>query len=495
MPDHGHPVTLSVSPKTSELPVAIIGAGPVGLAAAAHLLEHRFTPLIFEAGARVGHTIRQWGHVGLFSPWHECLDPASVRLLQASGWRPPEADVVPTGRDLVEQYLEPLAALPGIAPHVHLSTRVVAVGREHLDKVRTDGREQAPFVLHVVQADGQRVVYRAQAVIDTSGTWTAPNPMGAGGIAATGELEAADRIRYGIPDVLGAERSRYASRRVLVVGGGHSAANVLLDLARLKIEHPETQIIWAIRRPSPERTYGGEETDTLEGRGELGKRLHQLVDMGGLDLVPSFWATQITRRDDDVLVTGLQHGERITLSVQEVIVCTGFRPEFSFLRELRLSLDSALESTKVLAPLIDPNLHSCGTVPPHGERALRHEETAFYIAGIKSYGRAPTFLLLTGYEQVRSIAASLAGDQAAADRVALRLPETGVCSSGLALQDADEILGSLQAAASAGDGAASSASLAAQPTPLGVHAVEGREMVAGVLQTVAKGGPCCGNDR
>jgi hypothetical protein len=112
-----------------------------------------------------------------------------------------------------------------------------------------------------------------------------------------------------------------------------------------------------------------------------------------------------------------------------MIVATGFRPDLSFLREIRLALDPAVEATPALAPLIDPNLHSCGTVRPHGEAELRHPETGFYIAGMKSYGRAPTFLLATGYEQVRSIAAHLAGDAEAARRVELVLPETGVCST------------------------------------------------------------------
>jgi hypothetical protein len=113
------------------------------------------------------------------------------------------------------------------------------------------------------------------------------------------------------------------------------------------------------------------------------------------------------------------------------VAATGQRPDFSFARELQLDLDPVVESTRALGPLIDPNIHSCGTVPPHGWRELQHAEPDFFIAGVKSYGRAPTFLLLTGYEQVRSIAAHLSGDDAAADAVRLVLPETGVCNATL----------------------------------------------------------------
>ena len=89
-----------------------------------------------------------------------------------------------------------------------------------------------------------------------------------------------------------------------------------------------------------------------------------------------------------------------------------------------------MQATPALAPLIDPNHHSCGTVRPHGEAELCHpDEPGFYMAGMKAYGRAPTFLLATGHEQARSIAAFLTGDVAAARRVELALPETGVCST------------------------------------------------------------------
>ncbi len=117
------------------------------------------------------------------------------------------------------------------------------------------------------------------------------------------------------------------------------------------------------------------------------------------------------------------------LSVDRIIVAAGFRPDFSALSELRLRLDPIVETTPELAPLIDPNLHSCGTVRPHGVDELTHPEAGFYIVGLKSYGRAPTFLMTTGNEQVRSIVAELDGDTAAAREVRLNLPETGVCKT------------------------------------------------------------------
>ena len=117
------------------------------------------------------------------------------------------------------------------------------------------------------------------------------------------------------------------------------------------------------------------------------------------------------------------------LVVDEIVVATGGRPNVAMLRELRLDLDLATESTKALGPLIDPNHHSCGSVRPHGAAELAHPEQDFYVVGMKSYGRAPTFLLPTGYEQARSVVAALAGDHEAAGRVELVLPQTGVCST------------------------------------------------------------------
>jgi thioredoxin reductase len=409
----------------ANLPVAIIGAGPVGLAAAVHLLARGETPLVLEAGPAVGQTIRQWAHVAMFSPWPLVTDKAAVALLTVHGWRRPPADAIPTGGDLVARYLEPLAALPSLRPHIRLGTRVVAVTRAGLDKVKTAGRTERPFALRVQMADGSIEIVAAKAVIDASGTWMSPNPAGADGLAAPGEAEAADRIVYGIPDVLGRDRDTYAGRTVMVIGSGHSALNALIELGHLRLEAAKTGIIWALRKPAVGAAFGGEQADALPARGALGIQARQLVETGAVEVLSSFHLAAIAPRQDGKLAVRADDGRE--LAVDRIIVATGFRPDFGFLREIRLTIDPWLESSGTIGPLIDPNLHSCGTVRPHGARELAHAEPGFFIAGMKSYGRAPTFLLATGHEQVRSIVAALAGDYEAAARVELALPETGVC--------------------------------------------------------------------
>jgi thioredoxin reductase len=346
-------------------------------------------------------------------------------MLEATDWTMPPGDTLPTGNDLVDRYLLPLAQLPQLAPHIRLGVRVFAVTRQGVDKLKTNGREDAPFVLRVQQSDGTAEDILARAVIDASGTWTTPNPLGAGGVMAAGETCVAEHIAYGVPDVRGLARDRYAGRRVLVVGSGHSAFNALLDLADLAAEHPDTTVTWAIRRGAARDLYGGGEADALPARGQLGQRLQHLVDSGALTLVTGFRIAALRSTDGGISVVG---DDGRTLATDEVIAATGFRPNLSLTRELRLALDPVVESPTALAPLIDPNVHSCGTVPPHGYRELSHPEPGFFTVGMKSYGRAPTFLLLTGYEQVRSVVAALSGDEEAAGAVMLELPASGVCS-------------------------------------------------------------------
>jgi thioredoxin reductase len=417
----------------ASLPVAVIGAGPVGLAAAAHLIRRGLPVKVYEAGATVAANVRDWGHVRLFSPWEYNTDTAARALLQSHGWQEPPGKAMPTGSDLYEAYLKPLAAMPEMAAVVETGAKVTAITRLGADKVLSKGRETKPFVLAVSNGNGAVRRDLARAVIDASGTWTAPNPLGAGGILAEGEAENADHIAYGIPDVLGHDRAAYEGRTTLVVGAGHSAANVLLDLARLAERNPATSIVWATRGENLMRVYGGGRADQLPARGELGSRLKALVDSGQVTLVAGFSVVRVRTAGGQVMVEGeTASGIREIGPVDRIVVSTGQRPDLNLTRELRLDLDPWLESAKALGPLIDPNEHSCGSVPPHGYQELAHPEPGFYTVGIKSYGRAPTFLMLTGYEQVRSVVAAIAGDLAAADDIHLVLPETGVCSTNLA---------------------------------------------------------------
>jgi hypothetical protein len=409
------------------LPIAVIGGGPVGLAAAAHLVMRGLPVKVYEAGDAVGANMRDWGHVRVFTPWRYCVDPAARKLLERQNWRMPEPDVFPTGGEIVAKYLEPLAATPELAGVIETGARVVAISRLGLDKVVSREREEHPFVLAVKTPTSARRDL-ARAVIDASGTWATPNPLGASGLPADGESEFADRIAYGIPDVAGRHRSTYAGRTTLVVGAGHSAANVLLDLVRNAEKEPSTKAIWATRGTNLIRIYGGGDADQLPARGELGADTRDLVESGRVPLVAGFAILAIREKDGRLLVDGeTAEGPSTIGPVDRIVAATGQRPDLSLTRELRLDLDPWLESTKALGPLIDPNEHYCGSVPPHGYRELAHLEPGFYTVGIKSYGRAPTFLLLTGYEQVRSVAAALAGDIAAADNIQLVLPETGVC--------------------------------------------------------------------
>ncbi|MEH0971279.1 FAD-dependent oxidoreductase [Micromonospora sp. CPCC 205546] len=409
-----------------KLPVVVIGAGPVGLAAAAHLHERGIAFTVLEAGDAAGAAVRQWGHVRAFSPWRYDIDPAARRLLDDAGWVAPDLEALPTGAALVTDYLQPLAELPQLKPHVRYGTRVDAISRLGLDRLRTAGRDTTPFLIRL--ADGEEIL--ARAVVDASGTWGTPNVLGASGLPARGERDVAGYLEHALPDVLGADRDRFAGRHTLVVGAGHSAANTLLSLAELAADHPGTEVTWAIRTSSPARTYGGGDADALPARGALGSRLRDHVDAGRIRLLTGFSVHALTRTADRVTVV-VRHadGGEEPVTVDRVVAATGFRPDHTIASELRLDLDPVMGASRALAPLIDPNEHSCGTVPPHGVDELTHPEPGYYAVGMKSYGRAPTFLMATGYEQVRSVVAALAGDWRAARDVQLDLPETGVCNS------------------------------------------------------------------
>jgi len=437
----------------ADLPVVVVGAGPIGLAAAARLLERGLEPLVLESGPRAATSVRAWSHVRLFSRWSELVDPAAGELLTPTGWTRPDAGAYPTGGDWARLYLQPLA--DALGDRVRYGATVTGVARAGRDRIVDAGRAEQPFSVHLARPDGTEERVLARAVIDASGTWATPSPAGADGLPALGEKAAADRISYRVPD-LGdpAVRARYAGRRTAVLGSGASAFTALAALAGLAEESAGTHAVWILRRGLTGATYGGGEADQLPARGALGLRAKAAVEAGHASAVTGFRTAEI-RRDGGRLTLVAEDGR--TETVDEAIVLTGFRPDLSFLGELRLGLDERLQAPTALAPLIDPNAHSCGTVYPHGVRELSHPEEGVYLVGMKSYGRAPTFLALTGYEQVRSIAAALAGDRVAAERVELTLPETGVCG-GAGLYDDP-------AAGSAGDGDAGGCCAAPATTP------------------------------
>ena len=230
---------------------------------------------------------------------------------------------VSTGDEIVAGYLEPLAATPELAGKIEVGTKVQAVSRSGLDKVVSRGRATRPFVLSVLTAEGLRRDL-ARVVIDASGTWSTPNPLGASGLAAEGEQEFAGRIAYGIPDVLGRDRSIYAGRTTLVVGSGHSAANAMLDLAGLAETAPGTSIIWVTRGTDLARVYGGGDADQLPARGELGSGVRNLVEGGRVPLVSGFAATAVREESGRLSVDGqTSDGPRRIGSIDRIIVATG----------------------------------------------------------------------------------------------------------------------------------------------------------------------------
>ncbi|MCX5285914.1 NAD(P)-binding domain-containing protein [Streptomyces sp. NBC_00198] len=410
---------------TADRPVVVIGAGPAALAAAAHLTERGIDALVLEAGPTAATAVRAWSHVRLFSTWGELTDPAAEKLLAPTGWSKPDADTYPTGGDWAERYLQPLADV--LAERVRYGATVTGVSRLGRDRIVDADRDDQPFTVRITLADGAEQRILARAVIDASGTWSTPGPIGADGLPALGEHAAAARISYRIPDLKDpAVRARYAGRRTAVIGSGASAFTALAGLAALARDEEGTRAVWILRRGISGSTFGGGSADQLPARGALGLAAKAAVDDGYADAVTGFRTDAVEPDGEGRLVLVGEDGRRLD-AVDEVIVLTGLRPELSFLSELRLGLDERLQAPVELAPLIDPNQHSCGTVYPHGHKELSHPEQGVYLVGMKSYGRAPTFLAMTGYEQVRSVTAAIAGDLEAADRVELTLPETGVC--------------------------------------------------------------------
>jgi cation diffusion facilitator CzcD-associated flavoprotein CzcO len=398
--------------------LAIIGAGPIGLEAAARAQDAGFDVHVFERGVVGSHPIG-WGHVRLFTPWRMLIGPAGRARLSAAGWAAPDPEAFPTGRELAERYLEPLARLPELQPRIHTHAQVVHVSRAGLLKAdqpggTVAGRRARPFRLLVRDQGGRENFLHAFALIDASGVYAQPNWAGDGGIPARNEIYLAPQMSYHVDDVLGLRRERYAGRRVLVIGGGDSAATVVMDLLRLADEAPGTAVAWATRKPAAALYRPSEDEATLPGLRALMDRArgllrdgHPAVSHVGGVTVEGFEYNSATHR----YRVALTDGETTRIEeADQVIVNAGYGPDDSIYRELQVHECYSSRGPMRLAAALQGST-GCTTTPSFGADALSNPEPDFYILGHKSYGRTPHFLMETGYRQVEEAVAKLAVDR------------------------------------------------------------------------------------
>ncbi len=401
-------------PATPRHSLAILGAGPVGLEAAALALELGFDVHVFERGEPGAHLLA-WGHVRMFTPWRMNVGAASARLLAKHGHAAPADDSCPTGLELAERVLQPLAATPELKARVHVLTQVAHVSRHSARKNERAGgtaRNDKPFRLLVRDAGGRENFLHASAVIDATGTYGQPLWAGTGGIPARSESYLAPQMSYHPDDVLVLRRERYAAKTVLVIGGGASAATTVLALAQLANEVPGTRVSWVTRRETP--GFAGEvEHDSLPARAALYAQARKLQDnthdavhwAGGCE-IESFEYNSATHRYRVQMATPA--GARIEEADQVIVNC-GYTPDRTLTQELRVhECYESLAPMKLAAALQDAGTTDCAKVPAFGADLLANPEPGFFIVGAKSYGRSSSFLLQTGYQQVADVLDRLA---------------------------------------------------------------------------------------
>ncbi|UGY91232.1 hypothetical protein [Streptomyces gobiensis] len=384
--------------------VAILGAGPVGLDAALACADAGWPFTVYEASDTVAAHVRDWGHVRLFTPWDLNISRRMRTHLIAAGHPVPSGDDCPTGAELVARLLEPLAGLPALGGRIRLGTRAVAVARTGLlkhEQIASDARAAAPFTLLLDTPDGEDTA-EAGLVLDCTGTYSHPNPLGDGGIPAPGERALAHRITRTLPPT--DDPGRWAGT-VLLIGAGKSAQTAARDLAAL----PGTRLVWAVRAPDPH--WGAVPDDTLPGRQELVETSQALTD-GTNERVTVHTGTHIQslRPDGDrVRVTLATAQGRQEIACDHVISLTGYTGDTGLYRQLQVHECYATGAPMNLsAALLAAAGGDCLAQPAPGIGQLRSPEKHFFVLGAKSYGRLNTFLLRTGYEQIDAVVAAYA---------------------------------------------------------------------------------------
>ena len=391
----------------SELKIAILGSGPTGLEAALAAAERGLPFTLYEATPGVAGHVRAWGHVSLFTPWSMNVSPRMRAALEAAGVPVPDGDRCPTGDELVDRLLAPLAALPGIAPNLRLSSRIVAIGREGLlkhEEISTSARSAQPFRLLVSDSDGCERIEHATLVIDTTGTYSNPNMLGDGGIPAPGELALDGWVRRSLPNF--AQEGDWAGKTILLIGGGHSAQTAVRDLARLAEQAPGTRVIWAMRNAV--HSCGADDTDVLPERGRLLREAAELANGGSpaIEVKPGVAVESLRRKGGRVEVSLRSADGLETVTVDRILSLTGFVPDDRMYRQLQIHECYAFSAPMKLSAALLGSAGGggdCLSQTSHGADTLVNPEPNFYILGIKSYGRNTNFLMRVGWEQVGEV--------------------------------------------------------------------------------------------
>jgi cation diffusion facilitator CzcD-associated flavoprotein CzcO len=388
--------------------LAILGAGPIGLEAALAAAERGWPFTVYEAAPTVAGHVRDWGHVRLFTPWSMNVSPRARRALGAGA---PDGDGLPTGAQLAERVLEPIAELPAVAPQLRLGARVVAVGRQGLlkhEEIGTPQRAQRPFRLLVDDGAGAERVEHADAVLDCTGTYGNPNALGDGGIRAPGERALADRIERRLPDVAREPRA-WAGRTVLLSGAGHSAQTAARRLAELARDAPGTRVLWAVRSADP--TWFAVDADPLPERAALSREARALA--GGasdaVDVRLGHVTEALAGAEGGRVRVALRNGQTEEVVVDRVLALNGGVGDFTLYRQLQVHECYATAGPiKLSAALLGAAAGDCLAQPAPGPETLVNPEPGFFLVGAKSYGRNSQFLLRAGWEQVDAVTTLLA---------------------------------------------------------------------------------------
>jgi thioredoxin reductase len=384
--------------------IAILGAGPIGLEAALAAARRGDDFTVYEAAATVGGHVRRWGHVRTFTPWAMNVSPRMRAALPSA----PGGDALPTGAELADELLEPVAATAQVTGRIRLSTRVLGVGREGLLKHEAIGdprRAARPFRLLIARPDGSEAIAHADVVIDATGTYSHPNRLGDGGIDAVNERAFEDRIERWLP---APSRVReWAGKTILLTGSGHSAQTAARQLADLARDASGTRVVWAVRKAEPE--WGAVDDDPLPERAALNAAAAELA-AGASDAVAlrSGCVTEALHGRGDRIIVTLRNGELEEVEVDRVLALNGGVGDHALYRQLQIHECYATSGPMSLAAaLLGEGGGDCLAVSSHGPETLRNPEPGFFILGAKSYGRNSRFLLQAGWQQVDDVFESL----------------------------------------------------------------------------------------